>query len=129
MSVELLFEKSFTEDEQEILDCFVEFHQALIEDDTDRLGDILSDDFEVFRMGAKSFSRDEFVLMLADGILDFSGCEIMSPEILFGDDSASLISKVRLAGRVNGRELRWISHTVAGFEKADGKWRLTKWDG
>ena len=53
----------------------------------------------------------------------------MDPTILFDDDfSASLISKVRLTAKVNGRELRWISNTVANFKKIDEIWYVVGWD-
>ena len=53
----------------------------------------------------------------------------MDPTILFDEgNNASLIAKVRLTAKVNGRELRWISNTVASFEKIDENWHLSKWD-
>ena len=53
----------------------------------------------------------------------------MDPTILFDDDnSASLISKVRLTAKVNGRELRFISNTVANFKKTEGIWNIVGWD-
>jgi hypothetical protein len=128
MNVKLLCEKSFSSDDEKIVDSFVEFQEALIDADIDKLGEILSDDFEYCQIPGKSKTKSEFISLLSDKSLDFSTSEIMEPTILFDDDAASMISKVRLTAEVNGRELRWISDTVASFEMIDGNWHLVRWD-
>jgi hypothetical protein len=127
--VELLCEKSFSGADQEIVDKFVEFQHALIEADVDSLNEILLDDFKFTQVPNKSQVKSEFIGEINDGNFDFSKSDIMDPTILFDDDnSASLISKVRLTAKVNGRELRWISNTVANFKKIDGIWHIHEWE-
>ena len=128
-SVELLFEKSFSGADRIIVDRFVEFQQALIEADTDRLNDIVLDDFRFTQLPGKSRSKSEFFCDMEDGSLVYLKSDIIEPTVLFDDgDSASLISKLRLTARVNGRELRWISNTVASFRRIDGVWYLAEWE-
>ena len=128
-SVELLCERSFSDVEGEIIDMFIDFQNALIESDLDRLNEILSDDFEATQIPAKPKSKSDFISSIDEGALEVSKCEIFEPAILFdGEDSSSLIGKIRLTAKVNGRELRWISNTVAGFEKVDGKLCFIKWE-
>lgn len=128
-NVELMCEKSFSKADGEIVDFFIEFQQALIDGDADKLNEIILDDFEIVQISGKSQSKNEFISEIADGSLDYSKCDILEPTILQDDDNAaSLIAKVRLTAEVHGRELRWISNTVASFEKADGKWYLGKLD-
>ena len=127
--VELFCEKSFSGAEQEIVDRFVEFQNALIEADTEKLDEILSDDFRLTQAPNRSQVKGEFISEIDDGSMDFSKSDIMEPTILFDDDeSASLISKVRLTAKLNGRELRWISNTVANFRKIDEIWHVVGWD-
>ena len=127
--VELFCDKSFSSADQEIVDKFVEFQNALIEPDLDKLNEILLDDFKLTQSPNKSQMKNEFISDIDDGSLDFSKSDIMDPTILFDDDfSASLISKVRLTAKVNGRELRWISNTVANFKKIDEIWYIVGWD-
>lgn len=127
--VELFCDKSFSGADQEIVDKFVEFQNALIEPDLDKLNEILLDDFKLTQSLNKSQMKNEFISDIDDGSLDFSKSDIMDPTILFDDDfSASLISKVRLTAKVNGRELRWISNTVANFKKIDEIWYVVGWD-
>ncbi|MBR4447248.1 nuclear transport factor 2 family protein [Methanobrevibacter sp.] len=127
--VELLCEKSFSFADQEIVDKFVEFQYALIEADIDKLDEILLDDFKLTQAPNKSQVKREFISEIKDGSMDFSKSDIMEPTILLDDDaSASLISKVRLTAKVKGKELRWISNTVANFKKIDEIWYLIGWD-
>ena len=129
MNVKLLCEKSFSDDDEKIVDKFAEFQESLIEADVETLNEILLENFEFSQIPGKFQTKDEFILQISDGAYDFSSCEIMDPTILFDDgNNASLIAKVRLTAKVNGRELRWISNTVASFEKIDENWHLSKWD-
>ena len=128
MNVKLLCEKSFSEDDREIVDRFVEFQEALIEANTDKLDEfILKTDEFVNLIGLQS--KKEFISSVGSEVLKFNGCEIINPTILFDDvNSASLIAKVRLSVEINGKELRVISDSVVSFEKTDGKWCLGKWE-
>lgn len=129
VDVELLCAKSFSGADQEIVDRFVELQQVLIEGDIEKLDEILSEDFEFTQVPNKSQTKKEFMDEINDGTMNFSKSDIMDPTILFDDDeSASMISKVRLTAEVNGRELRWISNTVANFRKADEIWQVVGWD-
>jgi ketosteroid isomerase-like protein len=102
---------------------------VLIEGDIEKLDEILSDDFEFTQVPNKSRTKKEFMDEINDGTMNFSKSDIMDPTILFDDDeSASMISKVRLTAEVNGRELRWISNTVANFRKAGEIWQVVGWD-
>ena len=127
--VELLCDKSFSGADLEIVDRFLEFQQALIEDDIDKLTVMLLDDFTFDQSPNRFLAKSELICEIEEGTLDFSKSSIMDPTVLFDDDnSASLISKVRLTAKVNGRELRWISDTVADFRKIDDIWYLAGWD-
>ena len=129
VDVELLCDKSFSGADQEIVDKFVELQTALIEANIDKLNEILSDDFMFTQAPKMSQTKAEFISSIEEGSLDFSKSDIMAPTILFDDDnSASLISKVRLTAKVNGRELRFISNTVANFKKTDDVWTIVGWD-
>ena len=127
--VELFCDKSFSGADREIVDRFVEFQNALLEADLDKLNEMLSDDFKLTQGPKKSQIKSELISDINDGSLNFSKSDIMDPTILFDDDSsASLISKVRLTAKVNGRELRWISDTVANFKNIDEIWYIVGWD-
>lgn len=129
MSVEVLCEKSFSEVDEEIIGKLVEFHEALIDADANRLNEILLDDFELSNMFAEIQSKSDFVSMVKDSTLDFSKSDIMDPTILWDDENAaSLIADMRLTAKINGNERRWISKAVVSFKKVDGKWGVIGWE-
>ena len=127
--VNLMCEKSFSEADQEIVDTFIEFQQALIDKDLDKLDDMVLDVEDFINVVGKYQSRDEFISQIGDDTLSYSNFDILNPTILFDDDNAaSLIANIRLAVEINGKELRVISNSVVSFQKVDEKWHIIKWD-
>lgn len=127
-NVNLICNKSFSGVDQEIVDSFIEFQQALIDKNLDKLNEIILDNDDFVNL-IGSQSKSEFVGDVSNDILKFNTCEILDPTILFDDDkSASLIAKVRLTVEINDKELRVISDSVVSFEKIDGHWSVSKWD-
>lgn len=127
--VKLICDKSFSEVDQEVVDCFIEFQQALIDNDSDRLNDIVLDGVEFTNLIGKAQSKKEFLSQVTDEILVFTDSEILDPTILFDDeDTASLIATVRLTIKFYGNDRKMISNNVASFQKTDGKWHISKWD-
>ena len=122
-------DKSFSEADLEIVDMFIEFQQALIDKDLDKLDDMVLDVEDFINVIGKYQSRDEFISQISDRTLSYSNFDILNPIILFDDDNAaSLTANIRLAVEINGKELRVISNSVVSFERVDEKWHIVKWD-
>jgi hypothetical protein len=122
-------EKSFSEADREIVDIFMEFQQALVDNDLDRLNDMILDTDDFINVIGKYQSKNEFISWICDGAISFSNFDIVEPTILFDDDnSASLISKVRLYVEINGKDLRVISDSVVSFVRIGDEWHLSRWD-
>ena len=127
--VNLMCEKSFSQADREIVDMFIEFQQALIDKDLDKLTDMVLDVEDFINVVGKYQSRDEFISQISDGTLSYSNFDILNPTVLFDDDNAaSLIANIRLAVEINGKELRVISNSVVSFQRVDEKWHIVKWD-
>ena len=127
--VKLICDKSFSEVDQEVVDCFIEFQQALIDNDSDRLNEIVLDGVEFTNLIGKAQSKKEFLSQVTEEILVFTDSEILDPTILFDDENtASLIATVRLTIKFYGNDRKLISNNVASFQKSDGKWHISKWD-
>lgn len=128
-NVNLVCEKSFTESDREIVNVFIEFQQALIDRDLEKLDEMILDVDDFINVVGRYQSKKEFMSQMGDGSLSYSNFDILNPTILFDDeDSASLIAKVRLSVEINDKELRVISDSVASFQKTDGKWRIVRWE-
>lgn len=128
-NVEIICKKSFSGVDGEILDRFVEFQNALIDKDEDKLNEIIQDDYELVHMSGKTQSKQEFIAEVMNGTLNYFKSEIEEPTILWDDDNnASLIADVTLTARVYGAEGKWTLDTVVNFVKTADKWFIGKWD-
>lgn len=128
-NVNLMCEKSFSQADQEIVDMFMEFQQALIDKDLDKLNEMIVDVPEFINVTGKYQSKDEFLSQIRDGTLNYLNFDILNPTVLFDDDNAaSLIANVRLFIEINAKQLRVISNSVVSFEKSSEKWRISKWE-
>ncbi len=127
--VKLICDKSFSEVAQEVVDCFMEFQQALIDNDSDKLNEIILEVDDFINLIGKPQSKKEFLSQVSEGILVFLTSEILDPTILFDDENtASLIATVRLTIKFYGNERKLISNNVASFQRIDGQWHVSKWD-
>ncbi|MEE1129780.1 MAG: nuclear transport factor 2 family protein [Methanobrevibacter sp.] len=127
--VELICEKSFSNADEEILNRFIEFQQALIDKDEDKLNEIIDESYQLVHMSGKTQSKSEFIGEVMDGTLNYYKSEIGEPTILWGDNNAaSLIADVTLTAKVYGARGKWTLNTVATFIKIDGVWYFGKWD-
>ena len=101
----------------------------MIDNDSDRLNEIVLDGVEFTNLIGKAQSKKEFLSQVTEEILVFTDSEILDPTILFDDeDNASLIATVRLTIKFYGNDRKMISNNVASFQKTDGKWHISKWD-
>ena len=129
MNVEVICDKSFSDVDNEILDRFIEFQQALIDKDEDKLNEILTEKYELIHMSGKRQTKQEFISEIMDGTLNYYRSEIIDPTVLWDDaERATLVADVALTAKVYGIEGKWTLDTSVDFEKIDGKWYFTKWD-
>ena len=127
--VEILSNRTFGGAEKEVLDCFVEYQQALIDKNDVRLKELMDEDYVLTHMSGKKQTKVEFIEEVMDGTLNYFKSEIHDPNILFDDDeNATLISDVTLSARVYGVESKWTINTVMDFKKINGRWIIGKWD-
>ena len=127
--VELICEKSFSDVDREILNRFIEFQQALIDKDGDKLNEIILDDYQLVHMSGKTQSKAEFIAEVMDGTLNYYKSEILDPTFLWDDDeNVSMIADVTLTAKVYGINGKWTLNTVESFVKIEGEWYFGKWD-
>lgn len=127
--VKLNSKKSFSHEDSEILNRFIEFQQALIDKDEDKLNDILTEKYELIHMSGKRQTKEEFISEIMDGTLNYYESEIIDPTILWDDsERPTLVADVTLTAKVYGINGKWTLDTTVDFEKIDGKWNFSKWD-
>ena len=128
-NVEIVSDKSFSDEDRKILDRFVEFQQALIDKDEDKLNSILTEKYELVHMSGKKQTKQEFIAEIMDGTLNYYRSEIIDPTILWDDgERPTLVADVMLTAKVYGINGKWTLDTTVDFEKIDGEWYFSKWD-
>lgn len=128
-NVELICEKSFSNVDCEIINRFIEFQQALIDKNEDKLNEIIQEDYELVHMSGKTQSKKEFIEEVMNGTLNYFKSEIEEPTILWDDEeNVSLVGDVTLTAKVYGIDGKWTLNTVVNFVKIDGNWYLGRWD-
>ncbi|MBR0369650.1 MAG: nuclear transport factor 2 family protein [Methanobrevibacter sp.] len=127
--VEILSKRNFDGAEKEVLECFVEYQQALIDKNDAKLDELMADDYILTHMSGKKQTKAQFIDEVMDGTLNYFKSVIHEPSILFDEDeNATLISDVTLTARVYGASGAWTVDTVMDFKKINGKWIIGKWD-
>ena len=127
--VKLNSNKSFSDEDSEILNRFIEFQQALIDKDEDNLNEILTEKYELIHMSGKRQTKEEFISEIMDGTLNYYESEIIDPTVLWDDsERPTLVADVTLTAKVYGIKGKWTLDTTVDFEKIDGKWYFSKWD-
>ena len=127
--VEILSKRTFGGAEKEVLDSFVEYQQALIDKNEDKLNELMADDYILTHMSGKKQTKAQFIEEVMNGTLNYFKSEILDPNILFDDDeNATFISDVTLTARVYGASGVWTIDTVMDFKKINGEWIIGKWD-
>lgn len=128
-NVELICEKSFSNVDCGIINRFIEFQQALIDKNEDKLNEIIQEDYELVHMSGKTQSKKDFIEEVMNGTLNYFKSEIEDPTILWDDEeNASLVGDVTLTAKVYGIDGKWTLNTVVNFVKIGGNWYLGRWD-
>ena len=109
--VEIICDKSFSDVDNEILDRFMEFQQALIDKDEAKLNEILTEKYELVHISGKRQTKQEFISEIMDGTLNYYRSEIIDPTILWDDkERATLIADVALTAKVWNQRQMDIGH-------------------
>ena len=129
MSVSVVNKGNLNDDQEEVLERFIEFQYAMIEKDLEKLNELLEDNYTLTHMSGKTQTKDEYIGEIMDGTLNYYKSIINNPIIMIKEkDKASLKADVTLDAKVYGIKGTWTLHSEQTMEKINGKWYLSKWD-
>ena len=129
MSVSVVNKGNLNDDQEEVLERFIEFQYAMIEKDLEKLNELLEDNYTLTHMSGKTQTKDEYIGEIMDGTLNYYKSIINNPIIMIKEkDKALLKADVTLDAKVYGIKGTWTLHSEQTMEKIDGKWYLSKWD-
>ena len=129
MSVSVVNKGNLNDDQEEVLERFIEFQYAMIEKDLEKLNKLLEDNYTLTHMSGKTQTKDEYIGEIMDGTLNYYKSIIHNPIITIKEkDKAILKADVTLDAKVYGIKGTWTLHSEQTMEKINGKWYLSKWD-
>ena len=128
MSVSVVNKGNLNDDQEEVLERFIEFQYAMIEKDFGRLNEILDDSYTLTHMSGKTQTKTEYIGEIIDETLNYYESIINNPIITITENKALLKADVTLDAKVYGMKGKWTLHSEQTMEKIDGKWYLSQWD-
>lgn len=128
MNVSIINEKELTQEQKEVLNRFVEFQKAMIEKDSEKLNELMQDNYTLTHMSGKTQTKEEYIDEIMDGTLNYYNSIIDNPTITVDDNKAILKADVTLDAKVYGIKGTWTLHSEQTMEKINEKWYLSKWD-
>ena len=127
MNVSIINEKELTQEQKEVLNRFVEFQKAMIEKDSEKLNELMLDNYTLTHMSGKTQTKEEYINEIMDGTLNYYKSIIDNPTITVDDKKAVLKADVTLDAKVYGIKGTWTLHSEQTMEKINEKWYLSKW--
>ena len=129
MTVSVVDKGNLNQDQEDVLERFIEFQYAMIERDLEKLNELLEDNYTLTHMSGKTQTKDEYIGEIMDGTLNYYKSIIHNPIITIKEkDKAILKADVTLDAKVYGIKGTWTLHSEQTMEKIDGNWFLSKWD-
>ena len=129
MSVSVVNKENLNQDQEEVLERFIEFQYAMIEKDLEKLNELLKDNYTLRHMSGKTQTKTEYIDEIMDGTLNYYKSIINNPIIMIKKkDKALLKADVTLDAKVYGMKGTWTLHREQTMEKINEKWYLSKWD-
>ena len=128
MSVSVVNNGNLNDDQEEVLERFIEFQYAMIEKDLEKLNELLDDSYTLTHMSGKTQTKTEYIGEIMDGTLNYYESIINNPIITITENKALLKADVTLDAKVYGMKGKWTLHSEQTMEKIDGKWYLSQWD-
>ena len=128
MDVTVKSSKSFDASQIEVLNSFKEFQQAMIDKDESVLNMIMDEDYTLTHMSGKIQTKQEYIMDIMNGVLNYYHSTIKEPKIIVNDIYARLTADVELDAKVYGIKGSWTLKTEISMKKINDKWILSKWE-
>ena len=129
MKVSVINKKKMTKSQEEVLERFIEFQEAIIEKNLDMLNEILNDNYTLTHMSGKTQTKQEYIDEIMDGTLNYYKATIDNPEITIIENTKAIFkANVTLEAKVYGIKGTWTLHSEQTMEKINDKWYITKWN-
>ena len=127
VDVELISGEAFNSQENELLNNFKAFIQAIISKDKIEMENFLDNSFVLIHMGGNQEPKNHFINDVMEGVLNYYHSKIIEPKIIINNNSAEMNVDINLDAKVYGMKGNWTLHSKNTFIKKNGRWYFVKW--
>lgn len=129
MKVTVVNKKNLSPIQEEVLKRFIDFQEAMIVKDYDKLDLILNDNYTLTHMSGKTQSKEEYIHEIIDGTLNYYKSTIDNPTITIIEETKAIFkADVTLEAKVYGIKGTWTLHSEQTMEKINDTWYISKWE-
>ena len=127
VDVELISGEAFNNQENELLNNFKAFIQAMINKDKVEMENFLDNSFVLIHMGGNQEPKNNFINDVMEGVLNYYHSKIIEPKIIINNNSAEMNVDINFDAKVYGTKGNWTLHSKNTFVKKNGRWYFVKW--
>lgn len=109
--------------EEELLKVEKEFADTIVNNDLERLGRVVSDDWVIIDPNGEIVDRARFFEVIKSGSLTHEIMESEDSRVRVYGDSAVVTAVTRTKGKFMGQEFSTQERATDVFVKRDGRWR------
>ena len=126
-NVELISSQVFNNQENELLNSFINFIQIIIRKDKQGMEAYLDPSFVLVHMSGNEEPKNQFISDVLGGVLNYYHSKIIEPKIKINNNQAEMMVDVNLEAKVYGMKGNWTLHSRNIFQKKNGQWYFIRW--
>ena len=126
-NVELISSQVFNNQENELLNSFINFIQIIIRKDKQGMEAYLDPSFVLVHMSGNEEPKNQFISDVLGGVLNYYHSKIIEPKIKINNNQAEMMVDVNLEAKVYGMKGNWTLHSRNIFQKKNGQWYFVRW--
>ena len=126
-NVELISSQVFNNQENELLNSFINFIQIIIRKDKQGMEAYLDPSFVLVHMSGNEEPKNQFISDVLGGVLNYYHSKIIEPKIKINNNQAEMMVDVNLDAKVYGMKGNWTLHSRNIFQKKNGQWYFVRW--
>ena len=128
MSVTIVSNRNFNQEETQVLYAFKNHVEALIRKDKYTIESFLAPSFQLIHITGMTQSKNQFVSDVMGGALNYFSARLVNPQIQVFNNFANMIVDVEFDALVYGGRGNWTLHSKNTFQKINNQWYFIKWD-
>ena len=126
-NVELISSQVFNNQENELLNSFINFIQIIIRKDKQGMEAYLDPSFVLVHMSGNEEPKNQFISDVLGGVLNYYHSKIIEPKIKINNNQAEMMVDVNLDAKVYGMKGNWTLHSRNIFQNKNGQWYFVRW--